>query len=222
MYSTYFLPFLVRHIKIGQKLKSIPYEFSQKSGKLVITKDRTRVWIYRVQIVLHLIYCIAMLGHLCFGTLTATKKFQGFVFFCMYTVMLCGRWNYDLNVASIQIINSAMDYEKKLVTGKSDLSVNLETKLMMHFLHLTFYSIFAVPIAKLGLILLDPCSPPFLLSMRGDCSSIDWTKSFGYQNLILIFDVLMDIHVFVGGSLEIVYNFFTGIVCLLNYFAVLR
>lgn len=106
--------------------------------------------------------------------------------------------------------------------GKSDLSVNLETKLMMHFLHLTFYSIFAVPIAKLGLILLDPCSPPFLLSMRGDCSSIDWTKSFGYQNLILIFDVLMDIHVFVGGSLEIVYNFFTGIVCLLNYFAVLR
>ncbi|OXA48789.1 hypothetical protein Fcan01_16394 [Folsomia candida] len=222
MYSTYFLPFLLRHIKIGQKLKSIPYEFSQKSGKLVITKDKTRIWIFRLQIVLHLMYCIAMLIHLCFGPSTVARKLQGFVFFCMYTVVLCGRWNYDVNVAPIQVINSAMEFEKKVVAGKPDWNVNLETILMKLLLQLVYYTIFAVPVAKLALILLDPCSPPFLLSMWVDCSSVKWTKSFGYQNLILIFDIWMNIHAFIGGSFEILYVYLTGIVCLLNYFDVLR
>lgn len=93
---------------------------------------------------------------------------------------------------------------------------------MKLLLQLVYYTIFAVPVAKLALILLDPCSPPFLLSMWVDCSSVKWTKSFGYQNLILIFDIWMNIHAFIGGSFEILYVYLTGIVCLLNYFDVLR
>ncbi|OXA43040.1 hypothetical protein Fcan01_22008 [Folsomia candida] len=115
MYTTQFFPLLLRHLKICWKLYSTPYEFSKKYGKLVITKDPTRIRMFRLQIVLLLGSCIVMLVLICFGRLTTAKKFQGFLFFSMYVMLLSGRWNYKLDVAMEQTINSAMEFEKKLV-----------------------------------------------------------------------------------------------------------
>lgn len=61
------------------------------------------------------------------------------------------------------------------------MDANRETKLLKLFIHATFYTIIAFIMPIPGLILLDPCLPPFLLSVRDDCSSITW--SVGVEHL---------------------------------------
>lgn len=59
-----------------------------------------------------------MLAHLILQDLPRAKTFQGFAIFCIYFVILCGRWNYNKDVAAAQIINSSMDFEKNLLAGE--------------------------------------------------------------------------------------------------------
>lgn len=73
-----------------------------------------------------------------------------------------------------------------------------------------------------GLIFLDPCSPPFLLSIREDCASISWASCIGVQHFSILIETWMIMHVAMGGMIEIVYILFAGIVSMLSYFAVLN
>lgn len=98
----------------------------------------------------------------------------------------------------------------------------METKLMKLFLHVAFFSLILVALSIPGLILLDPSAPPFILSIRKDSSSISWTSSFGVQHIVILFETWMSSHIMMGGSLEIAYMLFAGIVTMLNYFDVLR
>ncbi|OXA46648.1 hypothetical protein Fcan01_18641 [Folsomia candida] len=115
-----------------------------------------------------------------------------------------------------------MTFEAQILKGTHALQPNIETKLMKLFLQVTFHSIIAVILAIPGLILLDPCSPPFLLSMTEYCASVTWTGSIGFQHFAFLFDTWMIIHVTMGGSMEIIYILFAGIVSMLNYFAELK
>ncbi|OXA54829.1 GTPase Obg [Folsomia candida] len=137
----------------------------------------------------------------------------------------CGAsfWPMDqLDLSMLQAINSAMQFETRLIKGNPNLRVNLETKVIKLFIHISFYSVIGVAAAILGLTLMDPCSPPFLLSMKSDCASIKWITHFGLQHVVLIFETWMNVHSYVGGSLEVFYTLVVGIVCILNYFEVLR
>ncbi|OXA48831.1 hypothetical protein Fcan01_16502 [Folsomia candida] len=187
-----------------------------------MTKNSAKIRTFRLQTVSHLAYCILTLAHLILTDLPRAKRLQGFAFFCIYFVLLCARWDYGKDVAVAQIINSCMDFEKKLVAGKRSLNENLESKLMKLFLQVTFFSVIATAFAIIGLILLDPCLPPFLLSVRDDCGSITWTSALGAQHLTFLLDTWMAFHVLPGGTLEIIYILFVGIVSMLNYFAVIR
>lgn len=118
MYTTHFMPFLLRHLKLCRRLNSVLFDFDRKSGNLVMTKNPAQIRMFRLQIVFHLAYCIIIVGHLSFSALTKAKQFQGFVILCMYIIILCGRWNYDLDVAIVQIINSAITFENKIFQGR--------------------------------------------------------------------------------------------------------
>ncbi|XP_035711648.1 uncharacterized protein LOC118437013 [Folsomia candida] len=94
---------------------------------------------------------------------------------------------------------------------------------MKLFLDVAFLSSTAVTLAIPALIWLDPCSPPFLLSIMKDCASITWSiRSLGMQHLVILLEFWMTSHIILGGTFEIVYILFAGIVSMLNYFAVLR
>lgn len=82
-----------------------------------MTRNLNRIRIFRLQIVSHLAYCIVMLAHLILTDLPKARAFQGLAFFSIYVIMLCGRWNYDVDVAVVQTINSAMEFEAKLIQG---------------------------------------------------------------------------------------------------------
>lgn len=107
-------------------------------------------------------------------------------------------------------------------TGTPALETNTETKLMKLFILATFYTIVAVIVTIPALIFLEPCSPPFLLSMRQDCASITWSGSLGAQHLALLLDVWMLIQILMGGVIEIMYILLAGIMSMLNYFVVLK
>ncbi|OXA46151.1 hypothetical protein Fcan01_19064 [Folsomia candida] len=222
MYTTHFLPLLLRHLKICQRLNSVAFGLDRKSENFVMTKKPFKIRMFRLQIVSHLAYCVIIVGHLCFSPLPKAKQFQGLVFLVIYIIILCGRWNYDLDVAVVQIINSAIKFETKLFKGTTVPETNTETKLMKLFIHLTFYIIIAMMVAIPVLIFVDPCSPPFLLSIREDCASISWTNCLGAQHLAILFDLWMLIHVLMGGVIEIIYILFAGTMSILNYFDVLK
>lgn len=83
-----------------------------------MTKNSAKIRTFRLQTVSHLAYCILTLAHLILTDLPRAKRLQGFAFFCIYFVLLCARWDYGKDVAVAQIINSCMDFEKKLVAGE--------------------------------------------------------------------------------------------------------
>lgn len=117
MYSTDFLPSLLRQISVSGRLNSILYDFDRNTGNFFMTKNFSQIRIFRIQIVSQLAYCIFMLAHLLVSDLPKAKTLQGFVFCCIYFIGLGARWNYDMDVNIVQIINSSMEFEKKLVEG---------------------------------------------------------------------------------------------------------
>ncbi|OXA45026.1 hypothetical protein Fcan01_20122 [Folsomia candida] len=98
----------------------------------------------------------------------------------------------------------------------------MEAKLMKLLIQLTFFTAFFVSLSIPCLLLLDPLSPPFILSMKKDWGNICWTSGLGFQHLVILLEAYMAMHIVVGGSVEISYVLIAGIVTLLNYFDVLR
>lgn len=77
----------------------------------------------------------------------------------------------------------------------------------------------ALPLAIFCLILVRPCTPPFLGSMLTSCSEISW---FGPAIFLPLFELWIAIEVFVTGSLYIDFGLTVGIITLLNFFRVLE
>lgn len=117
MYTTQFLPLLVRHLNRCRVLKSVPFRFDKNSGKLVLIESSGDIKIYRIQCILTLLYVAAMFAHLCFGPLTVQRKFQGFSFFGVYVMLLNNKWNFRLDIAPVQVLNSCVKFEGELVKG---------------------------------------------------------------------------------------------------------
>lgn len=118
MYSTQFLPLLIRHIRVCRFLRSIPTDFDGKSKKLVLITGPFQIAIFRLQLILSLGYCVTLFLGLFLGKMSMSKKAQGLVFYSMHIVILAARWNYSLNNSAMQVINSAMEFETQLLQGK--------------------------------------------------------------------------------------------------------
>lgn len=119
MYTTQFFPLLVRHLGLCRLLKSVPAKFDSKLGKIVPVENPRDITIFRIQCIISLVYkyTVAMFLNLCIGPLTVPKKFQGVSFFLIYVLLLFFKWNYHLDIAPIQVVNSCVKFEKKLVKG---------------------------------------------------------------------------------------------------------
>lgn len=93
---------------------------------------------------------------------------------------------------------------------------SLQAKAMIVFFHLLKHNYYIIPMAVLGLILLDPCDPPFIHSMTKRCSEIRWN---GLIVLVPLLETYISLPMFLLiGTAPIVYNLFAGISSLLIYF----
>lgn len=117
MYSTQFLPLVIHHFKFSYLIRSVPFDFDAKSGKLVLIKERKRILATQVQSILSLMYIIVLSYHFILGKLPMLKMLQGFPFLLSYMLLLSTGWNVGLDIAPIQMINSILNFEKDLLKG---------------------------------------------------------------------------------------------------------
>ncbi|OXA49376.1 hypothetical protein Fcan01_15930 [Folsomia candida] len=165
-------------------------------------------------------YTLSISSHLYFSSTPLPKKIQGFVFCVMYSLIIGSSWNWNvLDKAQIQMINTCLDFEVKILQGEEKLKTSVQTKGMFVFFHILKHNYYLIPLAVLGLILIDPCTPPFLLSMSTNCSAIRWN---GWVILIPLIETYICACFFYIGIVAIVYNLFAGISSLMSYFQLLE
>ncbi|OXA61761.1 hypothetical protein Fcan01_00410 [Folsomia candida] len=174
----------------------------------------------RLQCVLSVVYTGAMLANICFGWLTLTERFQGFVFFSLYFFCCMQRWNWNLDITGIQVINSFLDYEDELLADNLPPPLSFGGKMMRIFIPAAEMSILVIAVLQFLLLTYVPCTPPFILSMQPKCTK---TMGFGAVHLgVRIFEGWMVRHMMLAGGCWIIYALFTGIVSILSYFSILN
>ncbi|OXA48860.1 hypothetical protein Fcan01_16306 [Folsomia candida] len=117
MYTTQFHNLMVRHLGLCRLLKCVPAKYDANLKKIVPIDNPRDIKIFRIQCIISLVYTTAMFLNLCVGPLTIPKKFQGVSFFGIYFLLLFCKWNYRLDIAPIQVINSFVLFEKSLEKG---------------------------------------------------------------------------------------------------------
>lgn len=125
MYSTQFLPFLIRHLNYCRKLKCEFIDYDPVSKKLVNVATRRRICMFRLQGILTIAYTFTMSLQLSFGSLSVQQKCQGLVFLASYLILQTTRWNYSLDIAPIQVINTFVNFENGVLAEGKKMFNNL-------------------------------------------------------------------------------------------------
>ncbi|OXA64469.1 hypothetical protein Fcan01_00363 [Folsomia candida] len=190
------------------------------SGRMILTKNLRHIRMFRLQSVLSVVYVGAMLANICFGWLTLTERLQGFVFFSLYFFCSIQKWNWNLDIAGIQVINSFLDYEDELLADNAPPPLSLGAKMMRIFIPAGEISLSAVALLQFLLLRYAPCTPPFIMSMQPNC-----TNRAGFSAVQLgvhLFEGWMFWHMMMAAGCWFVHVFFTGILSLLSYFKILN
>ncbi|OXA54079.1 hypothetical protein Fcan01_11224 [Folsomia candida] len=143
-----------------------------------------------------------------FASNSLARKCQGFVFCVMFIILIGACWNYYLDKAQIQMINTCLEYESNILEGAEKPESSTQLKATIVFFHLLKHSYYMGPLAVLGLILFDPCTPPFILSMTTACSELRWTWRY---MLIPPLETYIGFCFFYIGTAPLAYNFCAGI-----------
>lgn len=83
------------------------------------------------------------------------------------------------------------------IPGGESIKSSLAMKLMI--LTMSEFTVMAVPLAVISLLTMDPCSPPFLLSMSPSCRHIDWATA-RLEISIVLFEAGKALQIFSAGS----------------------
>ncbi|OXA36538.1 hypothetical protein Fcan01_28697 [Folsomia candida] len=117
MYHIDYLPLLKLNLRICKFVKCQPFEYDEKSGLIVRTRDVDLIRMFKWQSILSLIYTFATFLHVCFGGLNLTGKFQGSLFLVLDILITATRWNYSVDKSPGQIVNSFMNFELEILKG---------------------------------------------------------------------------------------------------------
>lgn len=105
------------------------------------------------------------------------------------------------------------------IKGEGKLTTSSQAEAMFVFFHLLKHNYYLIPLAVLGLLLIDPCTPPFIMSKSVSCSTIRWN---GWVILIPLFETHLCACFCYIGTASFVYNLMAGISSLLSYFQLLE
>ncbi|OXA49146.1 hypothetical protein Fcan01_15418 [Folsomia candida] len=219
-----FLPPLKFHLRPCHFLKCVNFEFSPSSGRLAKLKSVKLLRFPNFQSVLSVSYCLVLFLNLCLGPIGTRDKLQGAVFFLLILVATVARWNQGLhNNGAIQTINSFLHFEDWIfrdLSAHHDVPQSLVAKATKAFLWLIEISIPLVCLFHFVLLLIVPCTPPFILSMSASCSA-NAHNSLA-RVVIHLFESWMLTHTVYTADLFILFVFCCGIVSLLTYYKLME
>ncbi|OXA47973.1 hypothetical protein Fcan01_17292 [Folsomia candida] len=232
MYHIHYIPSLKCELSLCKFLKCIPFEFDPKAGNVI--KWVKHIQIVRLQCVLSVAYTAAQFANVFFGELSLTGSFQGAAFLPLYAMATVVRWNYSGDKEPIQVVNSFLSFEKKILRAKlvimwstilklatnvSDLpdpsKSNMFCKLMRFFIPFAAGAFVVTIVLKFILLTFAPCTPPFLLSIVEDCGKTEVA-------LLHLFESWMAWHMFTAGGWYTLYIIFAGIESILSYIFILE
>lgn len=98
---------------------------------------------------------------------------------------------------------------------------SLEAKVMYIFNWVLEFTILALPFAVCFLLMVDPCTPPFLLSFSQSCAKITWISG-GWEILVVLFEACVALQALTAAFPCVCCLLFGGIVAILDYFHVLK
>lgn len=110
---------------------------------------------------------------------------------------------------------------KCIFSDGESIPISRQTKAMSLFLNVLEISVIALPFAVFVLLTMDPCTPPFLLSMSDRCGKMNCMK-FGPEIFVILFEAYMTLQLACSGSTWPMYVLFTGIETILNYSQLLK
>ncbi|OXA46063.1 hypothetical protein Fcan01_18933 [Folsomia candida] len=129
MYSTEFLPFVVKHYRHCRKVfKYYPFQFNAKTNRFVKITNRHGRRMFKLLLLVMLGYSTTISLALVSGSLSTAKKVQGVVFALIYILITLCVWNYNLDKAQIQVINSCLDFEDNIMRGIANYCLIIETR----------------------------------------------------------------------------------------------
>lgn len=95
-------------------------------------------------------------------------------------------------------------------------STSLEVRAMLIFFYVADFSMMAIPMFVFLLLVVDPCTPPFLLSSSAGCLGIAGISQ-GPKFFIALFEAWVALQLIYSGAFCILDVMFTGIVAILSY-----
>ncbi|OXA47716.1 hypothetical protein Fcan01_17514 [Folsomia candida] len=218
MYTTLFSPFLKRHLALCSYLKTFPYDFNPETRRLFKVTDGECGMRHRLMCLIILAYMSTLLLGLIMGNHSAAARIIGIVFFMTYCLPV-GQWNYNLEMTPVQVLNAFMDFETKVLKDRENMKMSLLARAMALFMHVAHFSVIAVPMAAFALILVRPCTPPFLLSLSNQCEGIVW---YGPAIIIPLFELWIGLQFFITGTVWSFFGIFVSVVTLQTYFRILN
>lgn len=117
MYTTQFFPLFKRHLFLCRYMKTFPYDFNANTGRLFKVTDPKLGKRHKRLCIIIFLYMTTILLSLTLGNTSVPMKMIGFVFILTYCVPAPSQWNYKLEITSIQVLNSFMDFETKVLKG---------------------------------------------------------------------------------------------------------
>ncbi|OXA42278.1 hypothetical protein Fcan01_22807, partial [Folsomia candida] len=169
------------------------FEYDQKLGLIVTTRNAKLIRMFKWQSILSLIYTLATFLHVCFGRLSLVEKFQGSLVLPMDLLITAKRWNHSLDKSPGQIVNAFINFETEIMKDLPKAPTSLGTKLMRVFIPVFTISLTMAPLLEILLLLFAPCTPPFLLSMLPNCKEC-YTSGNLIQFGIRLFESWMQWH----------------------------
>lgn len=96
------------------------------------------------------------------------------------------------------------------------MKTSLEARVMFVYLCLAESTCIIIPFGVTALLIMDPCTPPFLLSTFR-CAEISYTSAEP-KIFVVLFEAWMSLQLFFAGSTWVFCILFPGIVAILDYF----
>ncbi|XP_035702099.1 uncharacterized protein LOC118433849 [Folsomia candida] len=186
MFQAQVLQIFKMHIKVGQFLKCIPFEYYDTSGKLLKSESAEQLQFFKFQSIISALYAVTMFVNVFVGPLTLTGRFQGLTFSLIYAIAAVSGWNYRMDIIPAQVINFFLQFEEKVIKELPSQGISFLTKALKIVVVLCEFSVVTVPILEFILLSFAPCIPPFMLSMMSNCTTLQTNASWQIQGMQLV------------------------------------
>ncbi|OXA49512.1 hypothetical protein Fcan01_16030 [Folsomia candida] len=152
--------------------------------KIEFVKEKKRKNVAHVQRVVFTLYVLGMVRVVLSEDTSTDHKLQSMAIIPVFVTTLFLAWIWSRHISQLQLFNSLSKFEDHLISKYDQAifwnrlaSTRISTQGMVIFSKIMCITLFAAPFLNFGMVLVNPCQPPFLGSMTPFCTGEVWSPS---------------------------------------------